>query len=316
MPRPPAPTRLPLLTRDGERRTQGIDIRESDLARVRLLARWYCLTTKQIAAFETAPAEWHPMYPAVAQLSPEERARRLSKPAESARRRLAKLARIEKGYGDGPLVAVTYHDAFTPVYSATRRGGQVADTPWDAIGEVSWNNIAHATLAANVGLQLEAMLADAPGWAVYTQRELDTGHAANGDDLPNQYRSTFQGRNGETTQKNPDLVLSKGDGSKYVAIEIERDRNRPMSVYRSKLQAYEQNPDILAVWYVCEHSATANRVAEAAKDYPGANVRVLSVIDLGNGITEADIRYTQFPEEQQTYFAGLIGNDIQQVISA
>ena len=138
---------------------------------------------------------------------------------------------------------------------------------------------------------------------------------ANGDDLPIDCTSPYNGAAG-TIFKIPDLAIIARDGCSYIAIEIECDLNRPLETYRTKLEAYEQDPTVAAVWYICETERTAKRVRAAAANYPGANVRILAVRDLGLGLREADMRYSTDPNtltaEKKT---ALLKADIQRLIA-
>ena len=315
MPRLAQPTRIPIQRRNGEITDEGIEIGARDLARVRHLARWYCLSPKHLAALERELSDWHPDSPRLRDIDPSERARLLVRPGESIRRRLAKMARIDSGYGEGPLVTgVTSRDLRTVIYAPTALGGRVADTPWPKIGPVGAFYINHALLGAEVGIQLTALTAGHPV-RIFSQRELDTGHSADGEDLPINYGSSLQRKN-DSVDKKPDLVLSSNAGTRFIAIEIENDKNRPMEVYSQKLAAYEQNPNISATWYVCSHEATQRRVERAAAQHPLANVRVIPVRDLGNGLREADIQYTSLPTEVAQPKTKTLTADIGDVITA
>ncbi|BDZ52428.1 hypothetical protein GCM10025867_46690 (plasmid) [Frondihabitans sucicola] len=313
MGRLPATSRIGVIDRrTNERRSEGIDIDATDLARVRALARWYCLTPRHLIALEEPYHSWHPDAATAGTLSVEERSRLIGRRAEAARRRLGKMARVEAVGGDGPLVVGNLTLDRQLIYSATRFGGRAADTSWDNLGPINLYSIEHALLGAEVGIQLQGLMGTT-GARVFSQRELDTGHDASGEDLPQKYRSGFLRRGGEVTEKAPDLVLSTSSGDKYIAVEVERDTNRPMDVYKAKLSAYEGNLDIAATWYVCEHPATAKRVLRAAEEFPGANVRVMLLRDLGNGLREADIQYLHLPEHERASQLQLIAEDLQKV---
>ena len=313
MARPLAVTRYRASTRDGVGREAGVVVGPRDYARVRHLARWYCLTSRHLAALESDYWSWHPDNPNLAHLSIEEKSAILDTLTLRVRRRLHKLARIESSYGDGPLVeSFVGGDLKTIYYSATRHGGRAADTPWDNIGRVNGFSIHHAILGAEVGIQLMGTLGATPA-LIFSQRELDSGHSASGDPLPQSYRSNFLRRGGEVTQKAPDLVASSSTGDAFIAIEIENDQNRSLDVYKQKLSAYEENTSIVATWYVCQHEATARRVRTAAEEFPGANVRVLGVRDLGNGLREADIQGLLIPEESRYEYFTTLAADLQKV---
>lgn len=312
MPRLPTATRVPVISRNGERTDRGLDLREIDLARVRTLARWYCLTPKHLAALEMDYRSWHPDAAAGGDDTPEARARLLDRKAESLRRRLGRMVRVEATSTDGPLVAVNLSLERQACFAATKFGGRVVDTPWDNLGPINLHSIQHALLGAEIGIQLHGLMGATPA-LIFSQRELDTGHAANGEDLPQKYRSGFVRRGGDVVEKAPDLVLSTSTGDKFIAIEVERDTNRPMDVYKAKLAAYEGNLDITATWYVCENPTTARRVLRAAESFPGANVRVMLPRDLGNGLREADMQYLHLPEHERATQLHLIAEDLQKV---
>lgn len=297
-------------TRNGEKREVGIDVVDSDLARVQMLARWYCMTSIQIAAMETPIRSWHPDMARGDEETAAGLRAFLEGKAHRIHRRLRKVAAIKPGISDGPLVIQKPIEYGKSVWSATAFGARIADTPWRSIGPVSWFNAHHALLAADVAIQFTALVP----LPLLSQRELTTGHFANGDDLPLDFNSKYEGKEGRVS-KVPDLAILSKDGRSYIAIEIECDLNRALGTYRSKLEAYERDEKVSAVWYVCEKPRTANRVLTAATDYPGSNVRVMGVRDLNLGLREADLRYlTETDRDLAKTKTALLSTDIQKAI--
>lgn len=118
---------------------------------------------------------------------------------------------------------------------------------------------AHAWTAADVGMQLERL-----GHRVLSEREMSTGIDAAGDEVTIASASKFTPTNGTPVQKKPDLAVL-GQGGRYIAVEVERRERRPPRVYREKLEAYEANPAISAVWYLCGSENVRKRVVAAAE---------------------------------------------------
>ncbi|MDY7529951.1 MULTISPECIES: hypothetical protein [unclassified Cryobacterium] len=310
MGRSPAPTRMSRPTRTGERREAGIDITDGDLDRVRMLARWYCMTSVQIAAMENPVRSWHPDVARGNEDTAAGLQAFLEAKAGRVYRRLLKVAAIKNGVSDGPLVVQTPIEYRQRVWSATAFGARIADTPWRSIGPVSWFNAHHALLAADIAIQFSGIVP----LPLLSQRELTTGHFANGDDLPLYFNSKYDGKEGQVS-KVPDLAILAKDGRSYIAIEIECDLNRALGTYRSKLEAYGRDEKVSAVWYVCEKPRTANRVLTAAADYPGSNVRVMGVRDLDLGLREADMRYlNETDRDLAKAKTALLRTDVQKAI--
>ena len=180
-------------TRTGGTRERGLDISPQDFTHVQLLARWYCMTSMQIAATEMTYRAWHPdTAKGDVDVLAGQRSQLTAK-AASVTRRLQKLASIKPSTHDGPLVLKKPIEYRTDVWSPTMFGGRVADTPWKKLGPVSWSNVHHALLAGDIGIQFTNRF---PRLPLVSQRELSTGMYANGDDLPIDCTSPYNGAAG------------------------------------------------------------------------------------------------------------------------
>jgi hypothetical protein len=152
-------------------------------------------------------------------------------------------------------------------YYPSRGGGKMV-SPWEDIQPAVWQNYAHAFMAADIGMHLERA-----GFKVLSEREIGTGRTVNGDIIEHALASDFRGgQGGRAIQKRPDIVVPSTTSLNYIAVEIERDENRPLRVYRDKLQAYQSNPNITKVWYCYrEGTNTGHRVLTAAQELFGAS---------------------------------------------
>jgi hypothetical protein len=258
-------------------RKQGFDYTERDHQRLRFIARWYCISPMHLVRQEEDDwALWHPRVH-LDQGNPEARNLQLRNRINGIRDRMRLMSRVTVH----PPVGILQVAAHAIGYYATRTGGKMV-SPWGDLSTASWQNYAHAFMAADIGMHLERA-----GFQVYSEREVRTGHAVTGDIIKHDLASNFRyGQGGRTIQKLPDLVVPSQCSLDYIAVEIERDENRPLSVYRDKLQAYLANPNITKVWYCYpEGTNTGHRVLVAAQQLFGASwdkhLRLIPCIDRG-----------------------------------
>jgi hypothetical protein len=243
-------------------RAQGFEYSPRDLERLRFIARWYCVSPKHIIRREQPLELWHPLVH-LNQGDNTTRERLLETRTKNVRERMGFMSRI----APHPPVGIMPVDPHTNSYYATRIGAAMV-TPWEDIQPAVWQNFAHAFMAADIGMHLERA-----GFSVYSEREIGTGRTATGDIIEHDLASDFRGgQGGRAIQKRPDLVVPSRTSLNYIAVEIERDENRPLRVYRDKLQAYQGNPNITKVWYCYrEGTNTGHRVLTAAQELFGDN---------------------------------------------
>lgn len=264
--RPRSPMRV--ITERG-REAGGVVLTDLDLARINRLARWYCVPAEYLVRAETDPALWHP------DLAPTpEQADDMGRRVYGAKRRLGKLVRIaDNGTHVGAPVGSAELGNRLTGWFATSYGGTAAGAPWRLTGSISPVIGRHAFAAADVGLQLETLRIagdDSPGFRVLSEREIRTRVDQFGDDVIPDIESQFRTDNG-TIRKSPDLAVMDAAGENYIAVEVERDTRRPLKSYRDKLTAYENNPRVLAVWYLCDQPGVMKRVGRAATQVFGQN---------------------------------------------
>lgn len=134
-------------------------------------------------------------------------------------------------------------------------------SPWKNLRPASFQNVAHAFMAADIGMHLERA-----GFKVFSEREVITSTTVAGQRIDYQLQSTFQpGGSGKPVVKTPDIAIPSSTTKNFIAVEIERDEDRPLRVYTDKLRAYQGNPSIAKVWYCYrEGTKTAHRVQRAA----------------------------------------------------
>ena len=232
-------------------RETGISPTPTDAKRIALLSRWYSLSAEQITRFELG--DFNGVMPKDSDT--------FRKKNYAVKRRLAKLVRVQENPGNhtGPLVGSTYSNSRKIVWYPTRYGTTLASVPWRVRPEINPHFADHAMMAADVGMQVEAL-----GYHVYSERELASGTDRYGEEITINMESYYIARSGQQTGKKPDVAVVSRDERSFIAIEVERDTDRTTTTYVEKLKAYEDNPAVHAVWYVCESEATANRVATAA----------------------------------------------------
>lgn len=248
-------TRTPSAIRT--RSNRGVAISERDLNRLRLLGRWHSLTAEHIVRSEQPSTLWSPTQHSAQ--SPEARAK-FGRAVEAAKRRLRTLKAIEDdpGIGLGPLLGTALASNGTTAYFASRIGARTAGLPWNLRNAINPNICQHAWMAADIGMALESA-----GYRVLSEREIATGIDRHGDEITAQLESEYTA-NGRSTGKRPDVAILAPNEAEYIAIEVERDTDRSISVYEQKLSAYASNASIRAVWYICASKTTAKRVADGA----------------------------------------------------
>jgi hypothetical protein len=241
-------------------RAKGFEYTARDLERLRFITRWYCVSPMHLIRREQPLELWHPLVH-LNQGDNTTRERLLGYRIENIRARMNLMAKVTPH----PTVGIMPVDAHANSYYATRIGAAMV-SPWEDIYPAVWQNYAHAFMAADIGMHLERA-----GFSVYSEREIGTGRTAIGDIIEHDLASDFRGgQGGRAIQKRPDLVVPSRSSLNYIAVEIERDENRPLRVYRDKLQAYQGNPNITKVWYCYrEGTNTGHRVLTAAQELFG-----------------------------------------------
>lgn len=239
-------------------RKVGIAITEDDKRRVAMLARWYSLSPQHIARDELDERIWNP------DLNPhptDEDRDAYAKRAYAVRRRLSKLSSVEEqGTHVGPLVGGGRFDYNASTWFATQYGASMTELPWKLRSTINPQQVRHAWFAADVGMQIERL-----GYHVLSERELSTGVRVDRTEIEMDLNSTFVNtRTGVATNKKPDVAVLNTARDRFIAIEVENDKNRSQTTYVEKLKAYDANTEVAAVWYLCSSQATANRVGNAA----------------------------------------------------
>lgn len=262
----------------------GVTITETDIARLAALGRWYTLSSDHLARAELDPEEWHQVAPnASGTVTGKDAPTVLQKRSRAISERFAKLARIiESGSRSGPLVDGFRFDEKRATWFATPYGATEAELPWNIRSSVNPQFVRHAWFAADVGMQLERL-----GHIVHSEREVSSGTARDGLDIETRFASEYTNNaTGRTVKKKPDVVVASPFDDRFIAIEVENDKNRSLSTYTEKLAAYQRNTDVAAVWYVCSSPATANRVGTAANSLFGEGSDFplrISVVDGNDG---------------------------------
>lgn len=241
----------------------GVRITDDDKRRVIMLARWYSLSPEHIARDELDERIWNPDLNAH---PTEEDQAALASKVYAVKRRLARLARIEEaGTHTGPLVGGGRFDYSDSTWFTTQYGASATDLPWKLRSTINPQQVRHAWFAADVGMQIERL-----GHYVLSERELSTNVTAEGEEVTLDINSTFINNNtGVMTSKKPDVAVLDSQEQKFIAVEVENDKNRSRSTYIEKLKAYDGNPKVHAVWYLCSSQTTANRVGNAASSIFG-----------------------------------------------
>lgn len=239
--------------------SHGVRVTDRDRARLALMGRWYCLTVGHLLRAEHDPAIWSPGLDS----SKTEEAHDLVRRAKhSIYHRLNRLRSIESDSprNIGPLIEADMSPDGTTAWFATRIGGRAAQLPWTFRNSINPNFAAHSWMAADIGMALEAH-----GYTVLSERELSTGIDRHGQRITAKLESQYVAPNGRAMNKKPDVAVLHPNGTDYIAIEVERDTDRAVSVYEQKLAAYQSNTAVKAVWYLCASDTTARRVGMGAQ---------------------------------------------------
>lgn len=257
-------------------RKQGFDYSARDLERLRFITRWYCVSPMHLVRREEPVELWHPLVHGD-QSDTEARKQQLKLRLRNVRDRMGIMSHITRYAPVGILPVAAQAIGYYP-----SRSGAAMVSPWEDIYPAVWQNYAHAFMAADIGMHLERA-----GFQVYSEREISTGRTVAGDILEHALASDFRGTQGARALKRPDLVVPSTTSLNYIAVEIERDENRPLRVYRDKLQAYQSNPNITKVWYCYrEGTNTGHRVLKAAQALFGGTwekyVRIIPCVYRGD----------------------------------
>lgn len=246
-------------------RSRGIRVTDRDRKRIALLGRWYSLTVGHLVRDEYGPELWNPQHPEYGTDASREAAQRAF---HNVHHRLNQLKRIEHdpARNIGPLVDTDMNPQGLTAWFATRIGGSTAQLPWNIRNSINPNFAAHSWMAADIGMALEAK-----GYTVLSERELATGINRDGEHVTAQLDSQYVASNGRAINKKPDVAILHPNGRDYIAIEVERDTDRAVTVYEQKLSAYRSNTSVLAVWYICASKTTARRVGLGAGKALGSN---------------------------------------------
>lgn len=273
MPKSQSPLLYP--TRTGELR--GFTVQERDREVLRQLTRWYALSTPALARRMHMNQKhiWSPYFGGsyAAFLTKGE----LDSSYRKVRDRLLKMKKIveDTPSGIGPFVHAGYMGTEHYAWYATPLGARECGLQgWVRSHSINQQSFEHAMAASDIGMQFESY-----GWTVASERELLRSVTVQGDmletNLTSMYRADGSRRD---VQKRPDLAIMSPDRSRYIAVEIERNKYRALSNYVEKMHAYAGNPCIDAVWYVCVDENTRSRVIEAAERVfersPHARVRI------------------------------------------
>lgn len=239
-------------------KTFGVEVTTRDIERLSALVRWYCLTAEHITRMEMPQETWNPGITGVLEGDPHPD---FAKHLYAVKRRLAKLARVDDvGTHSGPLAQGVIVEPGRTGWYATPYGATAASSPWRIRPTINPQFASHAWMAADVGLQIESL-----GYTVLSERELASGIDKNAEEITTSIASQIIGTNGQSISKKPDLAVLSTDRRSFIAVEVEKWRDRPLSHYTEKLRAYDDNPAVKNVWYLCGSDTVANRVAAAAE---------------------------------------------------
>ena len=260
-------TRSPLRASSETGRDYGIRITDDDIRRLKLMARWYTMTPRQLARAELVYGrDWTDAYPN----GTPEAAERFESMTIGIRRRLSRLSQINtSGTSAGPLTNGTLYDGKQATWFATPYGVTAANIVWNVRGSVNPMYLNHALMAGDIGQHLELSLKGS--YQILSERELSTGYDAAGYELRADFNSYYQPTNGEPIAKKPDIAILAQDRRSFIAVEVERRESRSITSYREKLNAYSRNPNVIAVWYMCASERIAQRVSTAERRELGGN---------------------------------------------
>lgn len=243
-----------------------ITFTEKDIERTRNLARWYALPTSILIRAELDRKYWIGGKKSLKDT--EEAHKKIATLQRGILRRLSLLRQIEinNNNGMGPITgALTLNQnlessaGVRTAHYCTRYGANSFDFGWDVRSTINPLFVAHAFMAASVGISIEAI-----GFKVYSEREFTSDIDKNGNRIEGNFKSTYTAPNGNTVGKEPDLVIPAPDGKHFIAVECERKKNRKPKEYADKIEAYRDNPNVVAVWYFCENETVGSHIVEGA----------------------------------------------------
>lgn len=269
------PSALQYRTANGEAR--GFIVTPRDKQMLMALTRWYALTTpslyKQLHLEEKE--KWSPYHGADPLAF--RRGHELFTELKKLRNRLGMFRAVidDPANGYGPFARSSFLTSTQQAWFALPLGARACGLDgWVRRHSVNLQSVEHALAASDIAAQIESY-----GWVCASERELLHGRLVDNTPLSADFTSIYRPPGtAREVLKRPDVAVMSPDGSRYIAVEIERNKYRASSNYIEKLKAYSRNPSIDAVWYMCVDQNTADRVIEAAtivfKDAPHARVRV------------------------------------------
>lgn len=259
-----SPTGIRKTKRNGK--TEGVMLTKKDVTRTKTLARWYTLPISILIRAELDRKYW--IGGKTSLKDTEEATQKIEYTQRSITRRFRTLKRLEVNNhnGLGPVIESTTlnrdFDSSAGVrttYYCTRYGNKAFDFGWDIRSTINPFLAAHAFMAASVGISIEAI-----GFKVYSEREFTSGIDKDGKIIPSNFKSTYLSHTGDEGSKEPDLVIPAPDGKHFIAVECERKKNRKPKEYADKIEAYRDNPNVVAVWYFCENETVGSHIVEGA----------------------------------------------------
>ncbi|QOW64695.1 hypothetical protein [Rothia terrae] len=247
-------------------KSQGVMFTAKDIERTRNLARWYTLPVSILVRAELDRKYWIGGKNSLKDT--EEAHKKIASLDRGIRRRLQTLRNIEANnyIGLGPAIGTVSLNpelgssaGVGSSHYCTRYGANMFNLGWDIRSTINPMFAAHAFMAASVGISIEAL-----GIKVYSEREFTSGIDKNGNRIEENFKSTYTSSSGNTVGKEPDLVIPAPDGKHFIAVECERKKNRKPKEYADKIEAYRDNPNVVAVWYFCENETVGSHIVEGA----------------------------------------------------
>jgi len=256
-------------TRDG--RTRGVAVTDRDVSRLRLLARWGALTTRQIAAIE---ADW----------DIETDRGSMDRRAEIVRQRMRLMEQMVGWDGEpAPLVgAVTLPNGARCWYPTAHAGDWIEGT-WD-LRRLPYVGAMGGLLAVADAAHGLAGTVSKMGARLLSGREMRTATDADGCPIP----VALAPRRGYPMA----LGILAGDGSTGVVVEVEARQFASQIAYEKALAEHAQNPALTAIWVLVSNEFAQRKYAAAAatltREHPDTRIRISRMTEV-NGFFRVDL---------------------------
>lgn len=251
----------------------GVSLTQRDISLITHTVRWWITTPDTLIRLMYPQEAWENWF------IRQEDYQGLRKARLSVSRRMRSLRQITAD--DRPIEAAAL-DRSTIVYWATAAAGELISAPWESYPPVAVTRASHAFAASDVGGAIERHFP----LAVCSTREWEAGERLFSK---HDIASGREASNSRETNMHPDLAVLNTDNDRVIACDIERKRS--VHEWRGKLESYQANSDVTAVWLFISHRSTAARLRALAAQLHSSNrpvpIRILKLVPHNSGYHDA-----------------------------